>query len=90
MGIRHMTSYVTSARWPRWLDAKEAAEYVGVSRGRFPTEVQAGTWPQPVRRSTRVVLWDRQRLDEESDRMSKGITYLSGDDLAREMAKWRG
>ena len=85
-----MTGLVTSSRWPRWLDAKEAAEYVGVRRARFLTEVKAGIWPKPVYRSTRVVRWDRLALDKASDRLSMGIDFLTGDEAAREMMGWRG
>ena len=84
------TALVNRARWPRWLDAGASAEYVGVSRSHYLAEVAAGTWPPPVRRSIRVVLWDRLALDQTSDRMSKGIASLSGDDLMRKMAEWRG
>ena len=53
--------------WPRWLNQRDAAAYVGVSAGTFRTEYLAGVWPGPGRR---LNLWDRKLLDATSDRLS--------------------
>lgn len=56
--------------WPRWMSDDVAAAYVGVSTTRFLEEVEAGTWPKPTKRASRVVRWDRALLDRASDRES--------------------
>ena len=52
--------------WPRWLNQRHAAVYLGVSAGTFRTEYLASVWPGPGRRC----LWDRRALDATSDRLS--------------------
>lgn len=56
--------------WPRWLNQRQAAAYVGVSVGTFAKELAKGTWPAPGRASGRWRLWDRLLLDATSDRIS--------------------
>ena len=62
--------------WPRWLNQRLAAAYVGVSAGKFRTEYLAGVWPDPKR----GCLWDRQLLDLHSDRLS-GLRSATFEDL---------
>jgi hypothetical protein len=53
----------------RFLDADEAAAYVGVSQTLFLEEVGQGLWPQPLRRgaSGRRTTWDLKALDAAAD-----------------------
>lgn len=48
---------------PRGLSRPEAADYVGVSVGKFDEMVKDGRMPGPKRIDSRLV-WDRLRLDE--------------------------
>ena len=64
--------------WPRWLNQRQAAAYVGVSTGTFKKEHEAGLWPAPGRAAGRWQLWDRVLLDAASDRLS-GLTTAPGD-----------
>lgn len=52
---------------PRFLRADQAAAYLGVSADTFKAEVAAGMWPQPIRRGSRTLTWDRQALDKAAD-----------------------
>ena len=56
--------------WPRWLNQRQAAAYVGVSVGTFAKERRKGIWPAPGRASGRWQLWDRLALDAASNRLS--------------------
>lgn len=47
----------------RGLSRAEAADYIGVSVGKFDEMVKDGRMPGPKRIDSRVV-WDRLRLDE--------------------------
>ena len=53
--------------WPRGLNCKQAATYVGVSPNTFLTEVKKGLWPKPEERGHRKI-FDRYRMDEAWDR----------------------
>lgn len=64
--------------WPRWLSAKLAAAYVGVSENTFSDEVKADIWPKPTPRG-KSKFWCRHALDEASDK-------LAGNDLQSERA----
>lgn len=59
-------------RWPRMLSVDDAAEYVGVSVTLFLKEVEAGLWPQPVRRGRKGgrKTWDKDAIDAALDRRS--------------------
>lgn len=48
---------------PRGLNRAEAADYIGVSTGKFDEMVKDGRMPGPKRIDARLV-WDRLRLDE--------------------------
>lgn len=56
--------------WPRWMDARTAADYVGAGYTRFMREVERGIWPQPDLGRGRPARWDRKLLDLASDRRS--------------------
>jgi hypothetical protein len=58
--------------WPRWLSAEQSAAYVGVSLNLFNEEVESGKWPRPTPRGSKGsrLTWDRNLLDEASDRVS--------------------
>ncbi len=63
--------------WPRWLNQRGAAAYLGVSPGTFRTEYLAGVWPDPMRGR----LWDRKALDAASDRLSDLSTAATIEDV---------
>lgn len=49
---------------PRWLDAHEAAQHVGLTLDAFRRRVKAGTMPAPSdRHGPRSLRWDRLALD---------------------------
>ena len=64
--------------WPRWLNQRGAAAYLGVSAGTFRTEIKHGVWPGPGRR---LNLWDRKALDAASDRLSDLSTAATIEDV---------
>lgn len=51
------------ARWPAGLRRETAAEYVGISPGKFDDWVERGLMPPPKRQDG-VVVWLRWALDE--------------------------
>lgn len=57
---------------PRFLSREQAARYLGVGTTVFDAEVQAGLWPQPMRRGARDgrLTWDRHLLDAWADAAS--------------------
>lgn len=66
-----MTERAALARWPRLMSEADAAEYVGVSVGKFRLEREAGIWPPPVQRGCRRNTFDRIALDAAVDRLSE-------------------
>jgi len=68
--------------WPRWLNACEAAAYLGISTGTFKKERNEDLWPAPGRSSGRWKLWDRLLLDAYSNRVS-GLSTRTGDEEPR-------
>jgi excisionase family DNA binding protein len=53
----------------RGLNYKEAADYVGISEDLLREAVAAGRIHQPVRFGRRRVVFDRQRLDDDLNRL---------------------
>lgn len=58
-----------SARWPRLLKLKAAAEYVDMTPAAFEREVAAGRFPQAVSVGAREH-WDRKALDRAIDNLT--------------------
>lgn len=56
---------------PRGLCREAAAEYVGVSAGKFDDMVKDGRMPKPIAVDARR-LWDRRALDRAFDRLTAG------------------
>jgi hypothetical protein len=58
--------------WPRWLNEKLAAAYLGVGVTLFLQEAAAGKWPRAERRGAKggLLTWDRHLLDHASDELS--------------------
>lgn len=57
-----------TARWPRLLKLKDAAEYCGMTAGAFEGEVLAGRFPRSVLVGKREH-WDRRALDKAIDNL---------------------
>lgn len=57
-----------TARWPRLLKLKSAAEYVEMTPAAFEREVAAGRFPQAVSVGAREH-WDRRALDRAIDNL---------------------
>jgi predicted DNA-binding transcriptional regulator AlpA len=53
--------------WPRGLREEMAADYVGLSKGTFRTEVGAGRAPAPIRITPGRIIWLRDALDKWLD-----------------------
>ena len=70
--------------WPRWLNARWAAAYLGVSTGTFHKEQEEGLWPGPGRGKGKGKgkwrLWDRCLLDIFSNRLSKISTETGNEE----------
>lgn len=48
----------------RWMPLHLAADYVGAkSPQAFYKQWRKGKWPDPVKRDTRPMIWDREALD---------------------------
>lgn len=47
----------------RYLSARAAAAHLSISRTMFDRLVKAGSLPQPIRLSKRLLRWDRVEID---------------------------
>lgn len=47
----------------RYLTAQEVCGYVACSRSQLDALVRAGTLPEPIRLTARMLRWDRQAID---------------------------
>ena len=56
---------------PRGLSREAAAQYVGVSVGKFDQMTKDGRMPKPIRIDGRKV-WDRRALDQAFDALGGG------------------
>jgi predicted DNA-binding transcriptional regulator AlpA len=56
---------------PRGLQREAAAQYIGVSVGKFDEMVSDGRMPKPLRIDGRKV-WDRRALDQAFDALGDG------------------
>jgi len=66
---------------PRGLSREAAAQYVGVSPGKFDELVKDGKMPQPLQIGSRR-LWDRRALDQAFDRLGEVLESNDWDDVA--------
>ena len=68
---------------PRGLSREAAAQYIGISVGKFDQMIADGRMPKPVRIDRRNV-WDRRALDQAFDALGdKTISLNPWDDLLR-------
>lgn len=61
--------------WPRWLCAREAAIYCGISESTFYERVKARTYPQGFQ-DGELVQWDRHDLDEAKLALKKKVKIV--------------
>lgn len=55
------------ARWPRWLNRRDVAEYLGVSVATIDKWTKEGRLPAPIAMPEYLKRWDKQALDKALD-----------------------